>query len=46
MWFFLTILLIFSASAIAVWAKIEGRKEITRIEKGELLADDFDIIEE
>ncbi len=45
MWIFAVIFLIIFALIVAVWAKIEGRKEKDRLEKGRLSAEDFEIIE-
>ena len=43
-WLFATLSLIIIASVIAIWAKIENRKEKARLEAGELSADDFEIM--
>lgn len=45
MLFFTGLFLIFSASLIAIWARMEGRKEKNRLAEGDLSADDFEIIE-
>jgi hypothetical protein len=44
-WFLIVILFIILASIATVFVRIENRKEIKRLEKGELSADDFDLIE-
>ena len=44
-WFLITLLIIFLASATAIVVRIQSRREIKRIERGDLSADDFDIIE-
>jgi len=44
-WFIIVIVLVFFSSIIAVLVRIEGRKDIERVEKGDLSADDFEIIE-
>lgn len=43
--FFIVIVIIFSAIMVAVFVRIEGRKEIKRLEEGDLSVEDFDIIE-
>jgi cbb3-type cytochrome oxidase subunit 3 len=44
-WFLIVIGLIFLASIAVILIRIESRKEIRRLEKGDLSANDFDIIE-
>jgi hypothetical protein len=44
-WFLIVISLIILSSIIVVLLRIESRKENERIEKGDLSADDFEIIE-
>jgi hypothetical protein len=44
-WFLITILLIVLSIVITILVRIEGRKEIKRLEEGNLSTDDFDIIE-
>lgn len=43
-WFLIVIALIFIAATVVVLIRIESRKEIKRLEDGDLSADDFDII--
>ena len=45
-WFLIALSVTFLSAFFAILVRIEGRKEIKRIEKGELSADDFDLIEE
>ncbi len=44
--FALVILIMIVSSILAVWARIEGRKEETRLNTGDLKAEDFEIISE
>ena len=44
-WFIIVLVIIFLASVAAILVRVEGRKEIKRLEAGDLSADDFDIIE-
>lgn len=44
-WFLIVIVLIFLGSLAVLFVRIQSRKEIKRLEAGELTADDFDIIE-
>jgi len=45
MWFFADLCLIILASILAIWAKVESRKEKDRLDESQLSADDFEIIE-
>ena len=45
-WFIIVLVIVFLSSIIAIFVRIEDRKKTDRIEKGELFADDFEIIEE
>ncbi len=40
-----TIILIILASGFSVWSRIKERKDMQRVEEGELSAEDFKIIE-
>ncbi len=40
------ILIMIVASIIAIWARIDGRKEKARLKTGDLKAEDFEIISE
>ncbi len=44
-WFLIVLTFIFLSSIIVIFIRIESRKKNERIEKGDLSADDFDIIE-
>jgi len=44
-WFIIVFLLILLSSVMAIIIRIEGRKEVDRLENGELSADDFEIID-
>ena len=44
-WFLIVIVLIFLACVMAILVRIDDRNEIKRVEKGDLSADDFEIIE-
>ncbi|MFH1454845.1 MAG: hypothetical protein ABIF22_00760 [bacterium] len=44
-WFIIVLILIFISSFVVILIRIESRKEMDRLEGGELSADDFDIIE-
>jgi hypothetical protein len=44
--FIIVLVLIILSSIFALLVRAEGRREADRIEKGELSADDFDIIED
>ena len=44
-WFLITLGIILLASIFAILARVEAKKDRERIEKGELSADDFDLIE-
>ena len=45
MWFIIVLALIFSASVVAIFVRIEERKGNERLEKEDFFADDFEIIE-
>lgn len=45
MWFLAAICLAITGSIIAIWVKIESRKEKVRLEEGKLSAEDFEIRE-
>ncbi len=44
-WFLIVIVISFLASVVAVYIRIDGRKEIERLENNDFSADDFEIIE-
>ncbi len=44
-WFLLVLLITSLASITIILVRIEGRREIKRLEDGDLSADDFEIIE-
>ena len=44
-WFLLVLLITILASIAAILLRIESRREIKRLETGDLSADDFEIIE-
>jgi F0F1-type ATP synthase assembly protein I len=44
-WFLIVLLITFLSSIFAIVARVQNRKDTSRIENGELSADDFDIIE-
>ena len=45
-WFIIVLIMIILASIVVILVRVEARKEIERVEKGDLTADDFEIIEE
>ena len=45
-WFLIVILFIVLASVAIIFVRMEGKKEIKRLEEGNLSADDFDLIVE
>lgn len=45
-WFIIVLTIICLASVAAILVRIQSRREIERIEKGDLSAEDFEIIEE
>jgi hypothetical protein len=44
-WFSIVLVIMFLASIVAILIRIDGRKEVDRLEDGDFSADDFDIIE-
>ncbi len=44
-WFLILLILIILSSTVVIFIRANSKKEIKRIEKGDLFADDFDIIE-
>jgi hypothetical protein len=44
-WFLIVLLFIVLASVSAIFVRMESRKEVKRLEEGNLTADDFDLIE-
>jgi len=44
-WLLIATVITFLGATIAILVRIESRKETERLEKGDLSADDFDIIE-
>ena len=44
-WFLIVFALILLSSVVVILMRIESKKEIKRLEDGDLSADDFDIIE-
>ncbi len=44
-WFLITLAIVFLASIIATLVRIEGRKNVKRLENEDLSADDFELIE-
>ena len=43
-WFLITLILSFISAIVAILVRFEKKKEMERLEKGELTADDFDLI--
>jgi len=44
-WFLIVLVIIFLAAIVAIFVRIDDRKEMDRLKSGDLSADDFDIIE-
>jgi len=44
-WFLIVLAIVVLSSIVIVFVRIENRKEAERLEGGDLIADDFDIIE-
>jgi len=44
-WFIIVLIITFLAAAVAILVRIEGRREVDRVENGDLSADDFEIVE-